>query len=86
MKPNRIRKTAIETARWEAEIAYALADVLIRAIEEGPKEAKLALAVVDSLDVRGYTPGLIRRIQEASAFLARKGVAEVVPSRDGQME
>lgn len=71
---------------WEAEIADALAGVLRMAIKEGPEEAELALAVIDSLDVRGYTPRLIRRTQEASALLVRKGVAEVVPSRDGQAE
>jgi len=71
---------------WEAEISDAVAGVLRIAIKKGPKEAEMALAVVDSLDVRGYTPGLIRRIQEAEALLAQKGVAEVVPNKDDQME
>jgi len=75
-----------EIGRWEVEISDALAGVLEKAIREGSREAEMALVAVDLLDVRGYTLGLIRRIQEAEALLAQRGVAEVVPNRDDQKE
>lgn len=59
-----------EMDRWEAEIANALEGILKKAIEEGPKEAEMALVAVDLLNIRCYTLGLIRRVQEAEALLS----------------